>query len=193
MPTAKKFGIPEGQARAYLLKALAVFLFCVALSAGASAQVNSSVGPVNLSATMASSLTVTVTPNLVNFTLATSGTSNGSSPITLTTSWAISTFVTRVSLYAYFTTAASALSDAAGKKIPSANVSGSVNGGAFRPFTGNSPFAAGTSLRIFRQRVFGFNSSQSRTDTLNLQINTTGLGLGPGYYTGTLVIQAQAL
>jgi hypothetical protein len=39
----------------------------------------------------------------------------------------------------------------------------------------------------------GFNRNSSHSDTLNLNINTTGLALPAGTYTGTLHIQAQAL
>ena len=89
--------------------------------------------------------------------------------------------------------AASALADGAGDNIPSANVSGSVNGGAFTALTGASPFAAGSSLAIFNQFIFFFNINATRTDSLNLRIDTTGLNLPAGTYTGVLHIQAQGL
>ncbi|MGH9678729.1 MAG: hypothetical protein ACRD4Y_02135 [Candidatus Acidiferrales bacterium] len=146
-----------------------------------------------MSANMPSSLTVSATPGLVNFTLATSGVSTGSAPVSVTTTWSLNTFISRLSLYAYFASPASALADGAGHRIPSANVSGSVNGGAFTAFTGTSPFAATSSITVFSRFVLGFNIPQSRTDTLNLRITTTGLGLAPGFYTGLLVIQAQAI
>ena len=142
---------------------------------------------------LASSLTVSATPGLVNFTLVTSGISNGSAAISIKTKWSLATFISQLSLYAYFTSPASALADASGHNIPAANVSGSVNGGAFGAFTGTSPFAGTSAVTLFSQYVLGFNISQSRTDTLNLRINTTGLTLAPGNYAGLLVIQAQAI
>jgi hypothetical protein len=98
-----------------------------------------------------------------------------------------------VNEYAYFTTPAAALTDGAGDNIPSASVAGSFNGGAFTAFTGTSPFAAGSSMTLFDQFIFIFNFFGTRTDSLNLRINTTGLNLPAGTYTGLLHIQAQAL
>lgn len=176
-----------------LAKALAALLLCLAMSVTASAQINSAVGPVALAANLPSSLTVIATPGLVNFTLVPSGISNGSAAISIKTTWSLATFISQLSLYAYFTSPASALADASGHNIPAANVSGSVNGGAFGAFTGTSPFAGTSSVTLFSQFVLGFNIPQTRTDTLNLRINTTGLTLAPGNYAGLLVIQAQAI
>jgi hypothetical protein len=169
-----------------------VFLLCLFTSVPASAQIQSGVGPITLLANLPSSLTVSATPALVNFTLATSGISNGSSAVSITASWSF-TRPSRLTVYAYFTNPASALADATTHKIPSANVSGSVNGGPFTPFTGTSPYAATSSITIFSRNEPGNNITRSRTDALNLRINTTGLGLAPGSYTGLLVIQAQAI
>jgi hypothetical protein len=98
-----------------------------------------------------------------------------------------------VTVYAYFTTPAAALSNGAGANIASARVSGSANGAAFTPFTGNSPFAAGSSITVATWRILGNNRDGTRQDTLDLQIDTTGLPLPAGTYTGVLNIQAQAL
>jgi hypothetical protein len=186
------FGRCGKRAVAALLKALAALSLCIAASVAASAQINSPVGPIALSANLPSSLTVSATPALVNFTLATTGISNGSSPVTIRTSWAFAT-PSRMSIYAYFTNPASALADVTTHKIPSANVSASINGGAFTAFAGASPYAATSSITIFSRNEPGNGIARSRTDTLNLRITTTGLGLVPGNYTGLLVIQAQAL
>jgi len=172
---------------------LSIALLCMVTCASASAQINSAVGPVALSANLPSSLTVTATPGLVNFTLIPSGVSNGSTAISIKTSWSLATFISQLSLYAYFTSPASALADASGHNIPAANVSGSANGGGFGAFTGAGPFAATSSITIFSQFVLGFNIPQTRTDSLNLRINTTGLGLPNGNYSGLLVIQAQVI
>ena len=95
--------------------------------------------------------------------------------------------------YAYFANPAAALTDGANDNIPSASVSGSYNGGAFTAFSGSSPLAAGSSLTLFNQFFFiFFTNPGARTDTLNLQINTTGLNLPAATYTGVLHIQAQA-
>ena len=157
------------------------------------AQQNSNVSMVNLNAVLTTSLTVSAAPGLVNFALPPNGVANGSAAINITTSWTLSPSQGRVTLWGYFSSAASALTDGAGDKIPSANVSGSPNGGAFTPFTGAGPFGAASSLQIVSFRVLGFNKSGTRSDTLALQISTAGLALPAGTYSGTLDIQAQAL
>jgi hypothetical protein len=105
----------------------------------------------------------------------------------------LSPSVGTVKTYAYFTSAAAALTDGAGDNIPSTSVSGSINGGAFGAFTGASPFAAASSVTITTIRILGNNKSGNQLDTLNMRINTTGLNLPAANYTGVLVIQAQAL
>jgi hypothetical protein len=155
---------------------------------------NSNFFTVNLNANGKESLSVTAAPALVNFNLLPlGGVSNGSVPVSITTSWVLLPGRTRVRLYCYFANAATALTDGAGTNIPSSRVLGSVNAGPFRTITNNSPFGAGRSLRLFTQRITGANLNGQRTDSLGLQINTTGLLLPAGVYTGLLIIQARAI
>jgi len=183
------------QPRAALL--LALLAGVAGLVAGvpsvAHAQQNSTISNINLNAVLNTSLTVSAAPGTVNFALPPNGVASGSSAINITTTWTLSPSTGRVTIWAYFSSAASALSDGAGDNIPSASVSGSPDGGAFAPFTGAGPFGAASSLRIFSFRVLGFNKSGTRSDTLALQISTVGLALPAGTYSGTLEIQAQAL
>jgi hypothetical protein len=148
---------------------------------------------VNLSATLPESLTISASPSSVNFTLASSGTAVGSSQISITTAWALLATRSSLTLYAFASSATAALTDGSGDNIPAANLTGSPNGGSFSAFTGNSPFGTGTSLTIFTQAITTGNLNSTRTDTLNLNINTTGLSLPVGTYTGVLTIRAQAL
>jgi hypothetical protein len=46
---------------------------------------------------------------------------------------------------------------------------------------------------VFSQAILAGNRNAGRSDTLALQIDTTGLGLPAGTYTGVLTIQAQAI
>jgi hypothetical protein len=157
------------------------------------AQVRSNNSTVNLLAILGTSLGVSASPGTVNFAMVPNGAATGDSLITITTTWSLTGATRRVRLFSYFTSAAAALTNGAGRNIPSANVSGSANGGAFTPFTGNSPFGAGTSLQIFNQRLRRRTRNATRNDTLNLRINTAGLGLPSGTYTGVLHFRAQAL
>ncbi len=159
----------------------------------AAAQLKSNPAAVSLNATLNSSITITAAPGLVNFNLVRNGTATGSAPVSITTNWALPLIFGNIAEYAYFANPAAALTDGTNDNIPSASVSGSYNGGAFTAFTGSSPLAAGSSLTLFNQFFFiFFTNPGARTDTLNLQINTTGLNLPAATYTGVLHIQAQA-
>ncbi|MGH9815722.1 MAG: hypothetical protein ACRD6I_06550 [Candidatus Acidiferrales bacterium] len=176
-----------------LLIALGMLGLLLMAAPAAQAQINSNVATVNLNATLNESITVSAAPGLVNFALIGSGVSNGSNQIGITTAWSLNTTRTNVSVYAYFASAASALSDGAGNNIPSANVAGSVNGGAFGPFTGASPFSGASAVTVANQAVGAGTFNSSRNDTLDLRIDTTGLGLPAATYLGVLNIQAQAI
>jgi hypothetical protein len=99
-----------------------------------------------------------------------------------------------VSLYAYFDSSTVALTDGT-DNIPSADVLGSVNSGAFTALTSTGPFgAAGASLLLFTEAISGVNKIKTRNDTLDVRVDLTGLpSLPAGTYTGTMRIQAQAL
>jgi hypothetical protein len=175
-----------------LIPALVILgIFIVA--SPAQAQLNSPITGVNLNAVLNTSLTVNAAPGLVNFTLVPSGTATGSSLITVNTSWTLKPSAGTVTVYAYFSNAAAALTDGAADNIPSSSVSGSVNGGAFGAFTGASPFAAASSITLSSWRILGFSRTGNHTDTLNLMISTAGLALPAATYSGVLNIQAQAI
>jgi hypothetical protein len=164
------------------------------MSQASHAQLNSNNATVNLNATLAESLTVAAGPATVNFALASSGSVNGSAPVTVTTTWALAKTRTSVKLYGYFSSA-NALTDGAGDNIPVANVSGNVNGGGAAPFTAATPFGGNTGMTIFSQVIGAagtFNSSHG-PDSIVLSINTAGLALPAATYTGVLNLQAQAL
>jgi hypothetical protein len=171
----------------------AAFLILFLQASAASAQISSNIAGVTLGATLNSSLSVIAAPNAVNFALVPNGVASGSTAITVTTIWVLHPSIGAVALYAYFTSAVAALSNGAGTNIPSSRVAGSANGAAFSAFTGNSPFAAGSSITLATWRILGNNRNGNRQDTLGLQIDTTGLALPAGVYTGVLNIQAQAL
>jgi hypothetical protein len=150
--------------------------------------------PVNLNAPLAESLTVVAGPATVNFVLVPNGPAPGSAPVTITTSWALAKTRTSVKLFAYFSTP-NALTDGVGDNIPYGSVTGSVNGGAAAPFTGVTAYGAANGLTVFSVSPLGagtYNSTHG-PDTIALVINTAGLGLPAGTYTGVLNVQAQAI
>lgn len=173
----------------FVLAAIALVLLVTPAS---HAQLNSGPSTVALNATLGESLTLAVSPTSVTFALSPSGTSNGNSPVSITTTWVLGSSRTSLNVYAYFSST-TALSDSLGHNIPTTNFNGSVNGGGYASFTGSTgPFGANAVTVYSLSSLTGvFNSSHS--DNLGLQINTTGLGLPAGTYTGTLNVQAQVI
>jgi hypothetical protein len=179
--------------RLLVIGGLILIAASLVLPSPAYAQASSNTLGINLNAHLDNRLTVVAGPTLVNFVLLPNGISNGSTPVTVRTIWQLPQLVGLLTTYAYFSTAASALSNGSGGLIPSSRVSASVNGGAFQAFTGNSTFATGSSIQVHRTFIFFFNRGGTATDTLNLRINTTGLGLPPGFYSGVMNVQAVAI
>jgi hypothetical protein len=162
------------------------------LASPSQAQVDSNNATVALNANLAESLTVSAGPATVTFTLVPNGSAAGSAPVSITTTWSLDTTRTGIDLYAYFSSG-DALTDGVGNNIPTTSVLGSVNGGAASDFTIATPFGA-NGKTVFTQAVGAGTYSGTRgPDTIDLAIDTTGLGLPSGAYTGTLNIQAQAL
>lgn len=167
----------------------------------ARAQINSTMGTLTLNANLPESLTMTVNSgSTVNFTLAANTAGNtGSTTSSITTAWVLKPGRTAVGVWAYFTSATSALvHQTAGNTvdIPSSAVKIQVNGaGSFNALTAVSPFnAAASGLQIGASiAITGVNKSSSRTDTLAYQVDTTVVPQLPAdTYIGTLNIQAQA-
>ncbi len=175
--------------------ALAAIALATFVSPAARAQLNSGPSTVALSATLMESLTLAVSPGTVNFTLVPNGTANGNSAVSITTTWVLARTRTSVSVYAYFTST-TALTDGGtpANTVATSKFNGNINGAVYSAFTGGSSPWGANSLLVYTQSLGGagtFNSSH--TDTLGLQVDTTGLSLPAGTYTGTLNIQAQAI
>jgi len=177
--------------------AAALLLSVTALAARSHAQVrNSGASTITLQAVLTPSLTVALSGNAVNFNLAAGSANNaGSTSVTATTSWAVNNAVGLVSLYAFFTNSASAMTDGAGDNIPSADFQISDNAGAFNALTNTAPFGgANAGLRVSTTLILLTNKSGSHTDVMNFNINLSTLpNLPAGTYTGTLTLQAQAI
>ncbi|HUR94856.1 MAG TPA: hypothetical protein VMY76_09760 [Gemmatimonadales bacterium] len=178
-----------------LNRALAGAAALVLVASTAQAQVNltSNTAAVTLNATKLS--TLTVSPSAATATLASitdNSNANAFSNVNLTTAWNL-TAGTSVRLVGWFANPAQALVNGTAL-IPSSNVEGGINGGAFTAFTGapvGTVGVAGGSLQLFSQPVAAANFFANRLDVLNLRLNLVGAPTTTaGLYTGTLNVQA---
>jgi len=163
----------------------------------ASAQLNSGAQTIALNANLTESLTLNLSANAVNFTLAAGTAANpGSTNITATTTWVLKPGRTAVGVYAYFASAAAALTDGVGDNIPSSAFFIADNGGASTALTSTVAFGgANAGYQMANVAITGANKNSSRTDVMAFNINLTGgtlPQLPANTYTGTLNIQAQA-
>ena len=178
--------LSSGRMRSLL--ALGLFLSSYA----AVGQVNSNTQSITLNATLAETLTIAASPATVSFTLVAGGVAVGTPTVNVTTTWVLGSR-TAVNLYGYFASTTAALTGTGGN-IPTSEVLGSVNAGAYNAFTATTALGtAGASLGLFTQTITAANKSANRSDTLTLEINLTAQPQLPaGSYTGTLTLQAQA-
>jgi hypothetical protein len=175
---------------------------CVALmvttaASLASAQLNSGAQTIALNATLSESLTLSLSANSVSFNLTPgSATNAGTSGVTATTSWVLKPGRTAVGVYAYFTSAAAALTDGGTNTIPSSAFSISDNTGPAATLVNTAPFGgANAGLQLANVPITTANRNSSRTDAMAFNINLSGgtlPQLPAATYTGTLNIQAQA-
>lgn len=172
-------------------------LSAAALCLPANAQVlNSGAQTITLQAVLMDSISISLSSSAVNFNLTAGTASNpGSTGVTATTSWVLKPSVGNVSVYAFFSNSAAALTDGSGNNIPSADFQLSDNAGPFTALTSTVPFGgANAGLLVSQTKILGNNKSSSHTDVMNFNINLTTLpNLSAGTYTGTLTIQAQAI
>jgi len=186
--------------RAVALVACSAAVLSLALMPRLSAaQVLSNTANVNLNATLAQSLTISVTSgSTVNFTLVNGNVANGSTAVVVQTSWNLAPLlVGAVSLYGYFGTPAQALSDGAGSYITSSSVEGRMTTGlpvSYVPFAQTNPVGpAAASLALFTEAITLLNGIKTRTDNMDLRINLTSQTIPAGTYTGIVTLQARAI
>lgn len=177
--------------------AVAGLAMTFAVSMASAQALNSGAQTIALNANLTESLTLSLSASAVNFTLAAGSAANaGSTNITATTAWTLKPGRTAVGVYAYFASAAAALTDGAGDNIPSSAFFISDNGGASTALTNTVAFGgANAGYQMANVAITGANKNSSRTDVMAFNINLTGgtlPQLPANTYTGTLNIQAQA-
>ena len=143
------------------------------------------------------SLTVTLLPGAVAFVLSNDDATNpGALPVVAVTTWVLGLTRTQVAVYAYFSSSSSALVHTLPfntTDIPSSRVEVSVNGGAYLAFNQSVAFgAANAGRQLFTQSINALNRIGTRTDTLNLNVNMSGLSIPADIYTGWLRVRARA-
>jgi hypothetical protein len=186
-----------------LMRIAAISALALLSGATAKAATNSNTGTVALLATVNTKLTVslsgaTQTWSTANANDLTPGNASnpGNAGITVTTSWVLQPGHTAVALYAYFTSALTALTPLVGTtNIPSSAFEIKVGAGAFTPVSGtNAGFGvAGSSLLLQSTVITGANKVSSATAALTFNLNLSTLPQLPAdTYSGTLNIQAQA-
>ena len=175
----------------------ASLVLTLATSPIVSAQVlNSAARTISLHATLPESLTVTLSASSVNFSLTAGSASNpGSTGIIATTQWVgLKPGRTAVTTYAYFSSAATALSDGGGHNIPSSAFFIADNGRPSTALTNTVPYAANAGLQLSNVPITGTNKTGSSTNSMVFNINLSGgtlPQLPAGMYTGILNVQAQ--
>jgi hypothetical protein len=163
----------------------------------AQAQLNSNEATVVMTAELLESLTVVVLPGLVNFNLASGSAANaGSTPVTVTTTWALALTRTSLKLYAYFSNSSAALVHTVPGNttdIPSSRFQIAVNGGSFAAVNQTVPFGgASAGLQLYSQALTPVNIAGTRLDTLTFNIDLSSYVVPVDVYTGTLRLRAQA-
>ena len=187
----------KSESAAQQISRLMIALVIVGAASLASAQVeNSTAQTIALNATLAESLTLSLSTNALNFNLAAgSATNAGSTNITATTAWILKPGRTAVKVYAYFNNGAAALSDGV-DNIPSSAFKIADNLGASTALTNTVAFGgANGGLQLASVTITNANRSGNRTDVMafNIDLSTGTLPQLPAaIYTGTLNIQAQA-
>ncbi len=200
-PRSRWSGSRRRMMSAFRLVRLALLLGLAAtFSAAAYGQINSTAQSVTLTATLAESLTVSATPTSITFTLVSGGTASGSSAVAIQTKWVLLPTRANLVLDGYFASASAALTDGASTphNIPTSAVFGTVpTGSPTSPtaFTATAALGpAGAGLTLFTLPLTIANYGGTRTDNLTLSINLSSVpALPAATYTGTLVLQAQAL
>ena len=180
---------------------IALVIMMLGFSSLAFAQAaQSNIAQIDLTARLNESLTVNVNSGTdIDFTLLPNTAANaGNLTTSVTTAWVLKPSRGAVQVWAYFASAAAAMSGTAGNlvTIPSSAIKLQVGGGAnpFNAMTAVSPFnAAASGLMIGSTVINGANKNSNRTDVLAYQIDTTVVPQLPADdYAGVMNIQAQA-
>ena len=183
------------------IKMFAVMFLSVALLFGpmlpkADALV-SAVTSVQLSYVVGESITISGVPPSLTFTGAPIP---ATGPLSVTTTWALTSTRTRVDIAIYFTSPNAALTDGFGHDIPTSQVFANLNGGTFATCNGSAVApelaaaitAGGVCSANVNVAITTANDSGNRTDVVILQLQGLGSSLPAATYTGQINLIAGA-
>jgi hypothetical protein len=175
-----------------LMMSAAVLAIFTASSAFSQSLSSGQTTDVALNATLGETLTVSLDQTAIDFTLASgSATNAGSTGVNAGVAWVLQSGRTAVKLYAYFTSATSALNNGT-YLIPSSAVSATLGGTSAGAFTGATPFGGSTGITVSNTEITtNLVGSTSTLVALNIDLSSL-TSLPAGSYTGTLHFQAQA-
>jgi hypothetical protein len=176
---------------ASIRNAIVAALFLV-MSAGPQAQISSTPNSLNLNFFDPENLFVQINfePNIGNFQNLDGAVTPSTTPIRLQANYNGLVNRQTLNLYAYFADPARALSSGTGGIIPAADIEANIQGLGASRFTQPSPFSAASVLLASTNSV-ATNGNGSLPATFSLSIK--GTNYGSGFFTGTLILQAQAI
>jgi hypothetical protein len=182
------------------IKTIAVSLMALAMLFGPTLQpadaIVSAVSSVQLSYVVGESLTITGVPPSLTFT---GSPIPATGPLSVTTTWVLTSSRSRVDIALFFQTPSAALTDGAGDNIPSSQVFANINGGTFSacnssavaPELSGSTVSGGICGANANTAITTANDSGNRTDSFVFQLQ--GLGALPAAtYTGQINLIAGA-
>jgi hypothetical protein len=176
---------------ASIRNAIVAALFLVS-SAGTHAQFSSSPNTLNLNFFDPENLFVQINfePNIGNFQILNGAVTPTTSPISLQANYNGLVNRQTLNLYAYFADPARALSSGNGGVIAAGEIEANIQGLGASRFTQPSPFSA-ASVLLASTNAVATNGNGSLPATFSLSIK--GTNYGSGFFTGTLILQAQAI
>ena len=177
-----------------------LFVTCILAMARFGIAQKSNTQTVQLDATVESSLTVSIDQAAVKWSTGTGNSlqpgnsvNRGNTGVSVTTSWRLAPNITKVKLFAYFTTT-NALVGTGQNAIPSQNFEIQAGSGNFMRVDQNLPGYGVAAVQLQETVVTDTNRNGTQNTNLTFTINLGSLPqLASDSYTGRLYLQAEAM
>ena len=154
----------------------------------AGAALNSAGGAIQLTAVVPAQLKLSLSTVTLDIKVDDPSQSSEIVTVPVTSSWALDSSTSNVELVGYFDSPVNALADNAGHSIPANHVLGGLASDTLAPFVEtNRVGTANSSRTFFRQEISHLNATNTRIDTLQIQLNRIDdLGAPAAEYRGVL-------